>query len=131
MPGQWQNEGINRILNILFGAQAVDTTLYLGLHLNAAQPAVTAVLADLTEPSGHGYARLPLTRNAWVVSGNQASYAAQTFMASGGDFGLIYGSFICTSLTGTGGILLNLDYLYSPIYIATGKGIQIVPTILF
>lgn len=130
MPGQWQNLGINRVLNIIFGAQAVDAILYLGLHKNAVQPAATAVLAELTEPSVGGYARLYLTRNAWIISGTQAVYAAQTFTASGGDFGLIYGSFICTSLTGTSGVLLTLDYLYSPIYVAAAKGIQIVPTIL-
>ncbi|MFA5381965.1 MAG: hypothetical protein WC356_02280 [Candidatus Micrarchaeia archaeon] len=129
MPGQWQDEGGNRILNILFGAQAVDTTLYLGLHMDAVPPLVSVALADLTEPTTGGYARIALTRGVWDINGSQADYAVQTFQASGADFGLIYGSFICTSLTGTTGILLSLDYLYSPIYVVNGKGIQIVPTI--
>lgn len=129
MPAQCHFEGSNRILAILLGAQAVDATLYLGLYLNTLQLANNATLASITEPAVGGYARLPLTRGSWNVQGNSANYAAQTFVPSGVDFGLIYGSFICTSLTGTAGILLYSDFLNSPIYVVAGKGIQIVPTI--
>jgi hypothetical protein len=131
MPGQWQDEGKNRILNILFGAQAVDANLYLGLHLNATKPSTSVGLADLTEPFGDGYARIVLPRGGWVINGIQVTYDVKTFLAAGGDWGQIYGSFLCTVLTGTSGILLTLDYLDSPVYVADGKGIQVIPTIQF
>ena len=62
-------EGLSRIADILFGAQAVDATLYLGIYKNATEPALADGLSGLTEPSGSGYARIPLTRGSWILLG--------------------------------------------------------------
>ena len=88
------NEGENRILNIWFGSTSPDASLQLGLYTDSSEPAETAVLGDLTEPVGNGYARQTLTRGSWSIAGDLAEYAQQTFTASGGDWGNVYGYFI-------------------------------------
>jgi hypothetical protein len=73
--------------------------LELGLFTNASI-SETITAATLTEPSGGSYARKTLTDGSWTVSGDTASYAQQTFTATGSAMtGSIYGYFIVT--TGT------------------------------
>ncbi len=73
--------------------------LILGLYTNDTEPADAAVLGDLTQPSGNGYATKTLTGGSWSVSGNDASYAEQEFTASGGSWGAVYGYFIADGAT--------------------------------
>lgn len=110
MAGKTCNGGENRVLNILFEATSVEN-YYLGLFTApAAEPAEDAEMIDLTEPSGSGYARKLLTRETdWVVTADEAVAAQQTFTASGGDWGNVYGYFITTTLTGTGGVLMWVE----------------------
>lgn len=125
----WCDEGENRVLNILLGDTPVDGAYYLGLYKNSVQPAESVGVADLIEPSGFGYARKPLSRGLanWTISGDEAAYAEQTFLAQGGDWGDIYGYFITTTLTGTGGKLMGLEHLGSAFPVLDGKGIKITP----
>jgi hypothetical protein len=127
----WCDEGENRVLNILLGDTPVDGALYLGLYKNSVQPGETARVSDLTEPSGFGYARKALSRGLanWNIAADTASYAEQTFLAQGGDWGDIYGYFITTSLTGTGGKLMGLEHLGSAFPVLDGKGIKVTPKI--
>jgi hypothetical protein len=127
----WCNEGETRVLGILFGDQPVDGAYYLGLYKNTVSPGETAVVADMTEPSGFGYARKVLSRGVanWTIAGDIATYAEQTFLAQGGDWGNIYGYFITTTLTGTGGKLMALEHLGSAFNVLDGKGIKVVPKI--
>jgi hypothetical protein len=56
MAGKLLDQGENRILNQLFEATSVDTTLELRLYCApATEPPENAVFADITEPSGAGY----------------------------------------------------------------------------
>ncbi|MEW6385901.1 MAG: hypothetical protein AB1491_00070 [Thermodesulfobacteriota bacterium] len=126
---KWLNEGENRVLNILLGAQPVDGTLWLGLYKNTEEPAETVTLADMNEPAGFGYARKALTRGYWTIIDDYALYLEQTFLAQGGAWGNIYGYFICTVQSGTSGKLLALEHLDSPLNIEDGKGIKVVPKI--
>jgi hypothetical protein len=120
-------EGLNRIADILLGAQAVDATLYLGLYMNATEPALSAGLSGLTEPAGSGYARLPLTRGSWILVGALATYASQVFNNSGTNWGDIRGIFICTTVTGTSGKLLSVDHLAQAIAVADGESMTVLP----
>jgi len=124
------NEGEHRIADILFGSQAVDTTLYIGLYTApTTEPSETAVLADLTEHSGDGYARIALSRGTWTVLNSVASYAEQTFDASGGDWGNCYGYFIATSSDGSGKLMFIEQFSDGPYDVSDGDSIKITPNI--
>lgn len=125
------DEGENRVANILFGATAVDATLYLGLYTSpTTEPAETAVVADLTEPSGGAYARIALTRGSWTVTASAATYAQQTFAASGGAWGSVYGYFITTTSSGTLGKLMGVEqFSDGPYSIGDGDSIRISATL--
>ena len=124
------DEGENRILNILLGATAVDATLYLGLYTNTTEPAETANLAAITEPSGNGYARISLSRGAnWTISGDLATYLEQTFTATG-VWGNVYGYFIATSSDGTGKLLFVEQFSNGPYNVQNnGDAIKVTPKI--
>jgi hypothetical protein len=124
----WHDEGENRVLNILLGSTAPDTTLYLGLLKNLSAPAEDAILTGLTEPSGYGYARKALLRTQWTIAANSATYAQQTFLAAGGDWDYITGYFLATSPDNSGKLLAS-EYFDTPLLVVDGKGIKIVPKI--
>lgn len=128
---KWPDEAENRVANILFGSTAVDATLYLGLYTSpTSEPAETAVVADLTEPSGSGYARITLTRGSWTVTSSAATYAQQTFTASGGAWGNVYGYFINTASSGTGGKLMAVEqFSNGPFNIGDGDSVKVTPSI--
>jgi len=126
---RWMDEGETRVLQILLGSLAVDGAYYLGLYKNSALPNENSTVADLIEVSGYGYARKTLTRGSWTITGNKATYEEQTFLAQGGDWGTIYGYFITTTLTGTGGKLIAIEHFDVPFNIVNGKGIKIIPQI--
>lgn len=77
-----------------------DADLELGLFTDAA-PGETITEATITEPTGGGYARITLTDANWSVTGGVASYAEQTFTASGSDYSAnVVGYFIATNSAG-------------------------------
>ena len=123
------NEGENRILNILFGSTSVDSNLYLGLYMDTSEPAETASLSDLTEPSGNGYARIQVQRGSWSITNDVAEYAEQTFQASGGDWGDVYGYFIGTSTDDSGKLLFVEDFSGGPFTINDGSSIKVTPKV--
>lgn len=131
MCAKWTDEGEARVAGILFNATAVDTTLYLGLYTApTTEPPETAVMTDLTEPSGGAYARIALTRGTWTITGSAASYAQQTFAASGGSWGSVYGYFITTTLSGTSGKLMGVEqFSDGPYSIGDGDSVRITATI--
>ncbi|MBI5872703.1 MAG: hypothetical protein HZB36_00970 [Candidatus Omnitrophica bacterium] len=126
---KWVDEGETRVAQILFGAQAVDATLYLGLYTNTTEPAETANLAAITEPSGNGYARIALSRGTWTITADHADYAQQTFTASGGNWGNVYGYFIATSSDGTGKLLCVEQFSTAPFNVNDGDSVKVTPKI--
>lgn len=77
-----------------------DADLELGLFTNSAA-GETLTEASVTEPTGGSYARKDLTDGSWTVTGGIATYAQQTFTASGSAYtGTIYGYFIATKAAG-------------------------------
>lgn len=100
MAGIWHDEGENRTLNILFEATAVENYELRLYTAPAAQAPETTVYGDFTEPAGNGYAAAVLTRGTdWVVTADEAVAAQKTFTAAGGNWGDVYGYFVCVPST--------------------------------
>jgi len=109
MAGFTPNEGDQMNANLICKNSDPDrgTGMELLLFTNAS-PTATITAATLTEPTGTGYARIPLVDGSWSVVGGVASYAKQTFTAgSGGWTGSIQGYAIVT--TGTTPRILTIE----------------------
>ena len=130
MPGLLPNEGENLVANLLFKGSSVDrgTSMQMGLFTNATISETTTA-ALLTEPTGGTYARKSLLDASWVVTADTASYAAQTFTATGSAFvGSIYGYFIIT--TGTTPRIITVElFPLGPYTFSTGDGTTITPNV--
>jgi len=129
---KWVDVGENRVANILFKAQAVDATLWMGLFTNTTEPAEEATMATITEHAlgTDGYNRIVLTRGTWTVTLDHADYAQQTFTCSGVDWGNQYGYYINTDQTGTAGILLAVElFSNGPYNVVVGGSVKITPKI--
>lgn len=126
MSGKWCSEGFNRIFNILFGATAVDATVYLGLYTDSSEPAVGAALADLTEPVGGGYARKTLTRGTdWTIVAALLTADTETFTSSGAAWGNVYGYFVGSSSDNTGKLLIVEHFSDGPYNNIDGGSISV------
>jgi hypothetical protein len=122
------NEGIGASLNILFRGQA-RPSFYLGLFTApTTEPAVGSSIANLTEPSGNGYVRLPLADADWTVATQQAVNLMKTFAAAGGVWGDVYGWFICDCLSGTAGKLWAVGlFPDGPYNVLDGGQVNVTP----
>lgn len=99
MAGVVVNEGETLIAQVIFQRTHVDrdATLKLGLFTNSSGLGETTALGDITVPTGGSYAPITLTDASWSVSAGQASYAQQTFTATGSAYSApIYGYYIFT-----------------------------------
>lgn len=118
---------------LVFKQSNVDrgSSLQLGLFTNSSGLSASSVLADITEPTGGGYARITLTDASWTVDANGlAEYVKQTFVASGTPFNLpIYGFFIAT--TGTSPKLLHFQVESGPATVSVNESYSVTPKIDF
>lgn len=107
-----------------------DADLELGLFTDTA-PGETITEATISEPTGGGYARITLTDASWSVTGGVASYAEQTFTATGTDYSAnVYGYFIATKSSGGTQRLLYVEIDASgPYDINVGDSYAITPNI--
>jgi hypothetical protein len=108
--------------------------LYLGLFTApTSEPAEDATLADLTEPSAGGYARIALAYGDWTVSGTAPTQAVQpqkTFNCSGSAWGNVYGWFICNVASGTAGKLLMVGLVDGgPYNVPDGGAVKVTPKV--
>jgi hypothetical protein len=102
MAGFVPNEGEKLIADLIFKRVLTDrdADLELGLFTNASV-SETTTLADITEPTGTGYARITLTDGSWTGSADTRAYAQQTFTGgAGGWTGTVKGYFIATKAAG-------------------------------
>jgi hypothetical protein len=130
MAGLLPNEGETLVANLLFKNADADrgTNLDIGLFTNSSV-GETITAATLTEPTGGSYARKTLTDASWTVSGDLASYAAQTFTATGSAYtGNIYGYFIVTKGTTPRIIAIEVDSA-GPYVMAQNDTYTITPNI--
>jgi len=130
MAGFPPNEGKNLTLNVLFKKITTDlgTDMELGLFTNASVTEATAA-TDLTEPTGGGYARKTLTDASWSITADTASYAQQTFTASGSAYtGTVKGYFIVTKGVTPRIIAIEVDS-NAPYTIADGDSYAVTPVV--
>lgn len=126
MP-KWVDEGENWLLDVAIKkGTSPPTNLYLGLYTNSTEPAETATLASLTEPSGGGYARIAIACGAdWTLSSDQITAAQKTFAASGAAWGNVYGYFLATSIDGTGKLLAVEQFSDGPYNVVDGGSVKV------
>ena len=94
---------------------APDGDYFMGLCTNT-NVGPTAVLSDLAEVSGGGYARKAIERNATgfpTIDSTNGIYRALSktvnFAASGADIGPFTRAFLCNASSGTSGVLFAIS----------------------
>ncbi|MFA5381966.1 MAG: hypothetical protein WC356_02285 [Candidatus Micrarchaeia archaeon] len=110
MPGIWPAVGVNQLMDVFF-KEATPPDIYLGLFYNDGDPPeADTVLADLTEPTTGGYARIAIPPADFTLTAGtgQITAAAKTFTPSGDDWGTIDGWFICDAASGDG-VLIAIE----------------------
>ena len=134
MAGVIPNEGEALIASLVMKRTLTDrdATLELGLFTNAAPGEATA-LADITEPTGTGYARIALVDANWTGSADTRAYPVQTFTAgAGGWTGSVYGYFIATVAAGGTPRLLCYEVDASgPYTFAANDSYAVTPSVAF
>ena len=109
MPGFFTDYTNNTVLNLVFGATAYapPATVYLGLSQSTSNKGGAVV-----EPSGGGYARVPVANNATnfppASGGTKSNGAVFTFATSTAAWGTIQSLFVADAATG-GNILAMAD----------------------
>ncbi|MBT8450187.1 MAG: hypothetical protein KJO69_10880 [Gammaproteobacteria bacterium] len=95
MAGVTPNEGEDFALEKIYETENV----VLGLFTNTSGLSETSVWANITQPTAAGgYAEKTLTPADWTVASQNASTAAQDFVATGAAFSAaIYGYYIRTT----------------------------------
>jgi len=121
------NEGKNAILGYWLKGDS-RPTFYLFLYTNSTEPAAAAVMTDITEPSGYGYARIAITDGDWTVATQIATNLQKTFSCSGGAWGNCYGYGYTTALTGTAGKLIAVEqFSDGPYNVPDGGAVKVTP----
>lgn len=126
---KWNDEGENRMLNIMFGATAVEN-YYLGLYKDVAEPGESDGISEITEVTvADGYARIVLTRGSWAsITADLATYAEQTFTASGGDWGDVTGAFLTEGASGDT-LLISVQHFASARPMNDGDQLKVTPKV--
>ena len=123
------DEGETSVGNVYLKAGS-GVSKYLGLYKNTTEPAEGDTLAAITEQSALGYARIQLLDADWTEEGTKGVFhnLQKTFTASGGSWGPIYGYFICTVVSGTGGLLLAAEqFSDGPYTVNDGWSVKVTP----
>ena len=130
MAGFTPNEGEELIAQVIHQRTHVNRAadMELGLFTDAA-PGETITHATITEPTGGGYARITLTDASWSITNDVASYAQQTFTASGGDYSAnVVGYFIASKGVAQKLLYVEID-ASGPYDINDGDTYKITPNI--
>ena len=113
---RFHDEGEKNVGDIYLRNAAQNTNLFLGLYTNATQPAEAAVMTNITEVSGGGYARITLAPAGWTEQEGQTAEGGKrydqpqkifTFSAAVGN---VTGYFITTTASGTAGPLIVTEH---------------------
>ena len=124
---KWVDEAENWLLDVAFKkVTSPPTNLYLGLYTNSTEPAETANLAAITEPSGGAYARIAIACGAdWTLSADQITALQKTFAAVGAAWGNCYGWFLATTVDGTGKLLAVEQFSDGPYNVVDGGSVKV------
>lgn len=112
MAGVLTNEGKHLIAEVISQRTHVDrdATLKCGLFTNSSGLSAASVLADITVPTGTGYAAATLTDASWVATLGVSAYPQITFTGgAGGWTGAVYGYYIFTVAAGGTARLLGYE----------------------
>jgi hypothetical protein len=109
MAGVTPTEGKTLILQLIYNQDTTDrgAGLELGLFTNPSL-SEASVYADITQPTGTGYAVKTLTDGSWTVTAGEATYAPQTWTAGGDWTGTVWGYYIAAK--GTTNRLLHYQF---------------------
>lgn len=124
MAAYLPDEGEYYILNAILNGSG---NCILGLFTNSSV-SDTTTYAGITQPSGSGYATKTLTAGSWSITGTAttATYAAQTFTATGTWTGNVYGYFIASA---SGKLLAIETFTGGPYSFVNLDSISITPNI--
>ena len=127
-------QGETNVLQVYLGGatRSGSGNLYLGLYTQTTEPAKVDTLATITElPVANGYARIVLADADWTVVDDLATQVQKAFAASGGDWGDVYGYFICDVDSGTSGLLLFAEqFSDGPYNVLDGDTIPVTAQVL-
>ena len=106
MPGVTPNEGRTYLGRIAYRAEARAAGLRIGLFTGTWNGSLTRTYGQandsaLTKVTATGLEEKTLTDGTWNVTGNEASYADQTFTNSTGSPVTVNGYYIAAQLGGT------------------------------
>jgi hypothetical protein len=122
VPNDSENLMLKNILN-----HTAPQNQTLKLFSSNTTPAETDTAGTYTEATFTGYSAVGLTGTSWVVTGDTAAYAEQTFTSTAVQSQTIYGYYIIQAVSG---LLLWSERFSSPIAIANnGDAIKLTPTI--
>lgn len=125
---KWCDEGEESVAGVFFNGDTAPD-FYIGLYTNVTEPGEAAVLTDITEPSGNGYARQQVLPEDWTLSGSGVTAPQLTFTANGGSWGNVAGWFLCSVASGTAGILMAVESFVSPYTMTDGSTLKLTSTV--
>jgi hypothetical protein len=127
MPGIWNDEGCNLLLDVFVKGAALPD-LYVGLFMTPTDDPIGALtLADLTEPAEAEYERINVPAEDWTLLANLVTAAEVNFVASGAAWGLVYGWFVCDCASGTAGKLIASEkFLDAPYNVGAAGEVKAV-----
>lgn len=129
---KWCNEGETQVGNIYLKKDTV-IDLYLGLYLDATEPAEDATLVSITEVTvANGYARIALTPADWTEQAIKGVFeqVQKTFTANGGNWGDVCGYFLTDVASGTAGKLVSVeDFSDGPYTVNDGWSVKVTPKV--
>ena len=131
MAGILPDEGEHLVANLLFKNADVDrgTNLDLVLFTNTTAPE-TITAATLTQPTvANGYVVKTLTDASWTVTADTATYAAQTWTATGSFSAAVYGYAILTKGTTPRIIAIEADSA-GPFSLIINDTYTVTPTVI-
>ena len=131
MPGFFTDLANNKILDLVFGAvdYTPPPTLYVGLATNASNKS-----GLVTEPSGGGYARVPIANNTTnfpvSVGGTKSNAVQVSFSSPTASWGTIQSIFVADAATG-GNVLAMADLATPRAMISGSAAAQVAVGALF
>lgn len=131
MAAELHQQGLQDILEVFFRGTTPYSTLYVGLAEDESL-AENATLSSITEVSGSGYQRQPLSRGStdWPTSESTGTYdwrvkSAQVTFTATGTWSTARTAFLCTVASGTSGRLIASAPLSQPRTLGNGDQLKV------
>lgn len=124
-------EGVNKLLDVMFGGASASDPWYIGLINNSPTPSLVNADTLAAHPGWVETLDYSGTRKAWVE--NAASNRAKT-STTNAQFAInatitAYGLFLCNTAAGTSGTLFSEGAFATPLPMVSGQTLDVVLTI--